>query len=78
MIHGHIHNNCHEDFWELLAKRPPVLNTGIDVNNYMPMTLPELIENNEIFKRQHPVRENIRAYDEDDCENAGREQMMSW
>ena len=55
-----------------------MLNAGVDVNNYLPVTLPELIENNEFFKRQHPVRENSRAYDEDNCENVGREQMMSW
>lgn len=78
MIHGHIHNNCHEDFWELLVNRPLVLNAGVDVNNYMPVTLTELIENNEIFKRQHPVRENNRVFDEDNCENAEREQMMLW
>lgn len=69
MIHGHIHNNCHEDFWELLVNRPLVLNAGVDVNNFVPVTLPELIQNNENFKHQHPVREKNRAYDEERDDN---------
>ena len=75
MIHGHIHNNCHEDFWELLVKRPLVLNAGVDINGFVPVTLPELIENNEVFKQLHPVRENNRAYDEDSGEDAGKEKI---
>lgn len=75
MIHGHIHNNCHEDFWELLVKRPLVLNAGVDINGFVPVTLPELIENNEVFKQLHPVRENNRVYDEDSGEDAGKEKI---
>ena len=61
MIHGHIHNNCHEDFWELIVRRPLVLNAGVDVNDYRPVTLPELIKNNEAYKQQHPLREKKRT-----------------
>ena len=53
MIHGHIHNNTHEDFWPLLARRPLILNAGVEINNYIPVTLPELIANNEAFKSVH-------------------------
>ena len=50
MIHGHIHNNTHDDFWPLLAARDRVLNAGVDVNGFRPVTLDELVENNRRFK----------------------------
>ena len=55
VIHGHIHNNTHEDFWPLLAARDRVLNAGVEVNGYRPVTLKELIENNRRFKAEHGV-----------------------
>ena len=58
MIHGHIHNNCHEGFWELPVNRPPTLNAGVDVNNSIPAALPELIPSIKLFKRRYPVCEN--------------------
>lgn len=53
MIHGHIHNNTDFDFWPLLKARPLVLNAGVEVNNYMPVTFDELVANNERFKSEH-------------------------
>lgn len=53
MIHGHLHNNTNADFFPLLVKRDRVLNAGVDINGFMPVTFEELCENNRIFKEQY-------------------------
>ena len=53
MIHGHIHNDTASDFWPLILKRERVLNAGVDVNGFEPVTLAELIDNNNRFKTEH-------------------------
>lgn len=53
MVHGHIHANTDADFWPLLRVRDNVLNAGVDVNGYMPVTFDELLENNRRFKETH-------------------------
>ena len=53
MIHGHIHNDTNSDYWHLLRSNPRILNAGVDINNFEPVTLEELIRNNEEFKRKH-------------------------
>lgn len=53
MVHGHIHANTDADFWPLLRIRDNVLNAGVDVNGYMPVTFGELLENNRRFKETH-------------------------
>ena len=50
MIHGHIHNNTDLPFWDYLTSNERILNAGVDVNDYYPVTLNELIENNKKFK----------------------------
>ena len=50
MIHGHIHEDTSMDFWPLIYARERVLNAGVDVNNYEPVTFDELVENNAKFK----------------------------
>lgn len=50
MIHGHIHNDTSADFWPLLVARDNVLNAGVDINGYQPVTFDELLENNRVFK----------------------------
>ncbi len=50
MIHGHIHNDRRADFWPLIAARERVLNAGVDINGFMPVTFEELVENNARFK----------------------------
>ena len=52
MIHGHIHNDTTSDFFPLLAVRERVLNAGVDINGFRPVTFEELAENNRIFKEQ--------------------------
>lgn len=53
MLHGHIHNDTDIDFFPLLKSRANVLNAGVEINNYMPVTLEELIENNKRFKKEN-------------------------
>lgn len=48
MIHGHLHA-YRSKAYELLRQLPRVLNCGVDVNHYRPVTLQELIRNNELF-----------------------------
>lgn len=50
MIHGHIHNDTTADFWRLIAARDNVLNAGVDINHFQPVTFDELVENNRRFK----------------------------
>ena len=52
MIHGHIHNDKTADFWPLIAARDHVLNAGVDVNGFCPVTFDELMENNQRFKTE--------------------------
>lgn len=56
MIHGHIHADTGADFWPLLRCRENVLNAGVDVNGYRPVTFNELVENNRKFKALHGAR----------------------
>lgn len=46
MIHGHIHNDTSADFYPLIAARENVLNAGVDINGFRPVTFEELLENN--------------------------------
>ena len=52
MVHGHIHNDTTSDFFPLLAVRERVLNAGVDINGFQPVTFEELQENNRSFKGQ--------------------------
>ncbi len=53
MIHGHIHSDTTSDYWPLIQCRGNVLNAGVDVNDYRPVTFEELVENNCKFKAAH-------------------------
>lgn len=61
MIHGHLHGQG-GFFHEILRSLPRVLNAGVDVNDFRPVTLEELIANNEKFYAEPldavPVRRN--------------------
>lgn len=54
MIHGHIHNIKKEIFCAL-TQLPRVLNAGVDLNHFEPVTLDRLIRNNREFY-QDPMR----------------------
>ena len=52
-IFGHIHNNANNaDYWPLIESNPYLLNAGVDVNNFYPVTFEELKRNNEVFKEK--------------------------
>lgn len=53
MIHGHLHASG--QFHDILASLPRVLNAGVDVNGLAPVTLAQLVENNERFYSQPVV-----------------------
>ena len=52
MIHGHIHRDTTSDFFPLIAVRERMLNAGVDINGFRPVTFEELVENNRAFKAQ--------------------------
>ena len=58
MIHGHIHNRKNEPYTALWSQLPNLLNAGVDINGYKPVTLDELIENNTKFKQYLHSRES--------------------
>lgn len=53
MIHGHIHDDRTSDYWPLIQARDNVLNAGVDINQYQPVTFEELLENNRAYKSSH-------------------------
>ena len=52
MIYGYIYNNTNADYWPLIASRDQMLNAGVDINGFAPVTLDEMIKNNQWFKKQ--------------------------
>lgn len=50
MIHGHLHGSG--QFHEILSAMPRLLNAGVDINGFAPVTLAQLIENNARFYSQ--------------------------
>ena len=58
MIHGHIHNNTDMSFWPVIRDNPRLLNAGVDVNGFWPVTFEELVINNECFKEGLQIGES--------------------
>jgi 3-oxoacid CoA-transferase subunit A len=50
MIYGHIHNNKNGSYWSLLETMQHALNASVEINDYKPVTLEELIINNVQFR----------------------------
>ena len=50
MAHGHIHGNTDTDYWPLIRNNPLMLNAGVDINNFEPVTFDEMAANNEAHK----------------------------
>jgi len=50
MIHGHIHNNTDAEYFPLIRNMPNILNAGVDINDYSPVSFYRLQKNNERFK----------------------------
>ena len=59
MIHGHIHADTTDDFFPLLCSRERVLNAGMDINGFVPVTFEELVENNTNFKNEYLQRKGL-------------------
>ena len=51
-VYAHIHNNIHNAA-EQMMKLEKALNSGCMINNYVPVTLDQLIINNKIFKEHN-------------------------
>lgn len=49
-VYGHIHSHKDDRFWPLLETCGNALNAGVEVNGHMPVTLEELIANNERWR----------------------------
>ena len=56
MIHGHIHADTSADYFPLICNRSNVLNAGVDINGFMPVSFDELFQNNEQFKDKYLQR----------------------
>lgn len=50
MIHGHIHNRKDKAYWPLIKNNPRLLNAGVDINGFWPVTFEQMMLNNECFK----------------------------
>ena len=52
MVFGHIHNNTGAEYWPLIAKSKRMLNAGVDVNGFTPVSFDEMVINNTDFKER--------------------------
>lgn len=59
MIYGHLHANTDIDYMPQILARPNLLNAGIDINGFKPVTFDELLENNQNFKKKYH-NENVK------------------
>ena len=53
MVFAHIHGNTDADYWPLIARSERMLNAGVDINNFEPVTFEEMEENNRKHKANH-------------------------
>lgn len=59
MIFGHIHTNTNSEYWSLIQKSELMLNAGVDINGFKPVTFDELIENNNEYKAKTAARKFV-------------------
>ena len=52
MVFGHIHGNTDADYWPLIQANERMLNAGVDVNHFEPVTFEEMEANNFLYKGQ--------------------------
>ena len=60
-VHG---SWSYSDYWPLIQRRERVLNAGVDVNDYRPVTFEEMVENNRKFKAAHAGQDCAHNADE--------------
>ena len=67
MVFGHIHNNTNAEYWPLICRSELMLNAGVDINGFMPVTFDEMVANNRKHKEmsmtfnQQQAEEEVRA-----------------
>lgn len=59
MIYGHIHANTKAEYWPLIERSELMLNAGVDINNFVPVTFDEMVENNSEHKASLAARKLI-------------------
>jgi calcineurin-like phosphoesterase family protein len=59
MIHGHIHNNREAFYFPMLRQMPNLLNAGVEINDYRPVSFDVLVANNERFKSERTEKEVV-------------------
>ena len=57
---GHIHNNTDAAYWPLIRDNPLMLNAGVEINGFEPVTLDEMAENNSRHKERSAAVGDIR------------------
>ena len=57
-IYGHIHGNLNKAY-RVMYEEERALNAGCMINNYAPVSLRELKENNRRFKELHPIENGV-------------------
>ncbi len=57
-IYGHIHNNRNDSYWPLLAESDLSLNAGVDINGFRPVSLQDLIKNNQTYRKNAEAQSN--------------------
>lgn len=53
LIYGHIHDDTSLWFWPMIRDNGHMLNAGVDVNGFCPVTFDELVANNAVFRELH-------------------------
>lgn len=46
MVYGHIHENTSMDYWPLIERSERMLNAGVDINGFAPVSFEEMQQNN--------------------------------
>jgi len=53
LVFGHIHNRATGDAFDYYLKLENMLNAGVDINHYCPVTFHQLVENNKYFRESN-------------------------
>lgn len=59
MIFGHIHSNTDAAYWSLIQNSSLMLNAGVDINGFKPVTFNELVKNNMEHKTRAAARKLV-------------------
>jgi len=56
LIYGHIHENTDMDYWPLIERSAYMLNAGVDINGFAPVSFEEMEENNMAHKSKYAAK----------------------